>query len=73
MEDLHDDDQPIGRLLDRREVLRLFGATAAGAAVLTGMGIDFQMLTRPSVRPRRPPLRLKPQRRLSPHVSFVRP
>ena len=45
MEELHDDDQPVGRLLDRREVLKLFGATAVGATVLTGMGIDLAKLT----------------------------
>ena len=31
--DLHDDDQPVGRILTRREVLALFGAIA-GVAVL---------------------------------------
>lgn len=44
LDDLLDDDQPVGRLLDRREVLKLFGKTAAGAAVLTGLGIDLQTL-----------------------------
>lgn len=43
-DDLYDDDQPVGRILDRREVLKLFGATAVGAAVLTGLGLDLQKL-----------------------------
>lgn len=34
MDDEHDDDQPVGRVLNRREVLALFGAT--GAAILGG-------------------------------------
>ncbi|GAB4511780.1 MAG: hypothetical protein OHK0046_10340 [Anaerolineae bacterium] len=35
--DLHDDDQPVGRLLTRREILRLFGGT--GAALALGLGL----------------------------------
>ena len=40
-DDLHDDDQPIGRLLGRREVLALFGSLGAGAAVIAGAGLAF--------------------------------
>lgn len=32
--DIHDDDRPIGRILSRREVLKLLGVT--GATVLVG-------------------------------------
>ncbi|MCU0466168.1 MAG: intradiol ring-cleavage dioxygenase [Anaerolineae bacterium] len=39
--DLHDDDQPVGRLLGRREVLALFGSLGAGAVVIAGAGLTF--------------------------------
>jgi protocatechuate 3,4-dioxygenase beta subunit len=36
--DLHDDDRPVGRLLSRREALRLFGG--AGAALVAGTALS---------------------------------
>lgn len=39
MDELHDDDQPVGRLLSRRDMLRFLGG-AAGIALLSGSGVS---------------------------------
>lgn len=42
--DEHDDDIPVGRLLGRREALKLFGLTGAGAAAVLGAGLGLEKL-----------------------------
>lgn len=44
MEELHDDDKPVGRILGRREILRLFGGLGAGAAAVIGVGLNLDAL-----------------------------
>lgn len=44
MDELHDDDKPVGRILGRREILRLFGGLGAGAAAVMGVGLNLDAL-----------------------------